>query len=56
MGVRAERQGGTAIYTLFDKETGETVNSMDGYAFCINGSIQHRAWISRMIRTHTAKM
>ena len=33
MGVRAERQGGTAIYTLFDKETGETVNSMDGYAF-----------------------
>ena len=21
------------IYTLFDKETGETVNSMDGYAF-----------------------
>ena len=22
MGVRAERQGGTAIYTLFDKETG----------------------------------
>lgn len=33
MSVKAERQGETAIYSLIDKETGETVKSLDGYAF-----------------------